>query len=310
VASQPERARRLAALFAAAREPRFAALPHASPRAAALADAAADFVHDVLMARVLAALRGAAALPAWAAPPAGGTASGSSGADDGYALPQFSASPAEHVTAVGEYLLTLPQLVRTMQCVAFVLLVVRKAAYGRSLTKASSLALQLEAVEAAPTPRGGRIGGGFGDDDDGSTTYDHANDAGGDEHAAGFASAWVLRVAAAAAEAFVAAVVPIRVLTSAGARQLDADADYLCNVLAALSLPPPAPLATLRQLAASAAGAGAGRTAAAVAAAAARGAAAGGSGGDFEWDAAAAQQVARMAAAGDAADAGLPAPQA
>jgi hypothetical protein len=115
VASQPERARRLAALFAAAREPRFAALPHASPRAAALADAAADFVHDVLMARVLAALRGAAALPAWAAPPAGGTASGSGGADDGYALPQFSASPAEHVTAVGEYLLTLPQLVRIMQ---------------------------------------------------------------------------------------------------------------------------------------------------------------------------------------------------
>jgi hypothetical protein len=116
VAALPERGRRLSALFATSAAARFAPLPHAAPRAAALADAAADFVYDVLMARVTAALRGVAALPAWAATSA--STSSSSGGDDSamFALPIFSASPAEHVTAVGEYLLTLPQLVRGVSC--------------------------------------------------------------------------------------------------------------------------------------------------------------------------------------------------
>lgn len=162
-------------------------------------------------------------------------------------------------------------------------------------------------MDAAPTPRGARAGGSFPADDDDEDSeaplsVPPAHDANAAQ--AGFASAWVLRVAAAAADAFVAAVVPIRALSAAGARQLDADVDYLCNVLAALSLPPPPPLATLRQLAAAACEAGAGRLAAAVAAAAARGAA---GGADAEWDATVAAALARMCAAGDAADAGLPA---
>jgi hypothetical protein len=114
VAALPERGRRLAALFSAATAARFAPLPHAAPRAAALADAAADFVYDVLMARVTAALRGVAALPVWAQTGSSSSGGGGSGDDSSpmFALPIFSASPAEHVTAVGEYLLTLPQLVR------------------------------------------------------------------------------------------------------------------------------------------------------------------------------------------------------
>jgi hypothetical protein len=133
VASLPERGRRLAALFASASAPRFAPLPHAAPRAAALADAASDFVYDVLMARVAAALRGVATLSVWTATSSLTSSSSAphdsaSAADPGtptFALPMFSASPAEHVTAVGEYLLTLPQLVRAWRhgaCLAFLMM--------------------------------------------------------------------------------------------------------------------------------------------------------------------------------------------
>jgi hypothetical protein len=101
-------------------------------------------------------------------------------------------------------------------------------------------------------------------------------------------------VSLGAAGAYAAALLSIRALTSRGARQLEADADYFCNVLAALSLPPPAPLATLRALCAPLEE-GVSRGAAAAAAARA---------GEFEWDAGAADALARMRAAGDALEGG------
>jgi hypothetical protein len=170
-------------------------------------------------------------------------------------------------------------------------------------------------VDAAPTPRGARGASRFsslpgGGNADASATAGAVDGAGSDfsdmdapEEAqdgeeggatAGFASAWVVKVSLGAAGAYAAALLSIRALTSRGTRQLEADADYFCNVLAALSLPPPPALATLRCLCAPLEE-GVSRGAAAAAAARA---------GEFEWDAAAADALARMRAAGDALEGG------
>lgn len=200
LAATPERARRLRTLLSAAAEPRFAALPHAAPRAAALADALSDFVFDCLMARVRAACQGLAGAPHWAQqePPS----------EAAFALPSFSASPLEYVQQLGEYLLTLPQL--------------------------------LEAVEAPPTPRG--------DASARRASMDEPEGGGGGED--GFATAWLLRLCDGASGALCAALLAVKQLSPRGARQMEADVDYFCNVLSALAVAPTQQLQTLRALAA------------------------------------------------------------
>jgi len=180
----PERARRLHALLLASAEPRFGCLQHAAPRCAALADAMGDLVRDALGARLAAGAAELAALPLWA------EREGRS--EPGFELPAFSASPSEPATAMGEYLLTLPQL--------------------------------LEAVEGGEEAEEGGAG-------------------------AGAAAAWLQRLALGGAEALVGALTGLRALTTRGASQAEADADYFCNVLAALEVPPPPALLTLRALA-------------------------------------------------------------
>ena len=77
-------------------------LPCMSARAAAFDKAADVLVYDVLSSRVRRHLEDYAHLPVWDAPaePSGGA---------GFEMPTFSAYPQACVTAVGEYLLMLPQ---------------------------------------------------------------------------------------------------------------------------------------------------------------------------------------------------------
>ena len=208
-AAPPERGRKLRALLAAAHQPRFASLPHAGPRAGLLAEAVHDFVHDCLLARVRLSVEGLSGRPHWAA--------GDPSSEAGLPLPMFSASPGEYVTSLGEYLLTLPQLLEALD-----------APGGGG-----------EGGEADEPPPGGAQNG---DDDDAAAAA-----AGGG--ATGLAAAWLGRVASSAGDVMTGELVAIRALTPRGAAQLEADADYLCNVLAALSVAPPSGLATLRALA-------------------------------------------------------------
>ncbi|KAK9845796.1 hypothetical protein WJX81_002638 [Elliptochloris bilobata] len=92
--------------FAAEVGPKWAALPSASARAAAFQTAAEALVYDALMLRPRAALAGLAQLPCWTAP--------ETTAATGGALPAFSAYPQARVTAVGEYLMTLPQTLEAL----------------------------------------------------------------------------------------------------------------------------------------------------------------------------------------------------
>jgi hypothetical protein len=206
-AAPAERGRRLRALLAAAHQPRFASLPHAGPRAGLLAEAVHDFVHDCLLARVRSACEGLSSRAHWSG--------GDPASEAGLPLPMFSASPGEYVTSLGEYLLTLPQLLEALDAPGL----------GED-----------EGPHPAPSAEQGD-----GDDDDTAA----ADTAAG----TGLAAAWLGRVASSAGDVMTAELVAIRALTPRGAAQLEADADYLCNVLAALSVAPPPGLATLRALA-------------------------------------------------------------
>ena len=203
-AAPAERGRRLRALLAAAHQPRFAPLPHAGPRAGLLAEAVHDFVHDCLLARVRSACEGLSSRPHWAV--------GDPSSEAGLPLPMFSASPGEYVTSLGEYLLTLPQLLEALD--------------------APGLGAEEQGTEGGAAERG--------DDEDAAADTTAGT---------GLAAAWLARVASSAGDVMMGELVAIRALSPRGAAQLEADADYLCNVLAALSVAPPPGLATLRALA-------------------------------------------------------------
>jgi hypothetical protein len=109
LAPAPERRRRLLTLLEGAADGgRFHALPRAAPRAAAFQDAIHSLVYDVLVSKVKVCVTGLGARDEW------GVADDPSHADSGFELPTFSAYPKEYVTAVGEYLLTLPQQLETL----------------------------------------------------------------------------------------------------------------------------------------------------------------------------------------------------
>lgn len=95
----PEKARKLFNLLEQAKDPRFHALPLASQRVAAFADAVNELVYDVLISKVRQHFNDLCRMPVW------------SSVDEptAFPLPSFSSYPQSYVTNVGEYLLTLPQ---------------------------------------------------------------------------------------------------------------------------------------------------------------------------------------------------------
>ncbi|CAH9059830.1 unnamed protein product [Cuscuta epithymum] len=95
----PEKARKLLNLLEQSKDPRFHALPVASQRVTAFADAVNELVYDVLVSKVRLHLNDISRLPVWS----------SVEEHSARPLPTFSAYPQSYVTNVGEYLLTLPQ---------------------------------------------------------------------------------------------------------------------------------------------------------------------------------------------------------
>uniref|UniRef100_A0A2P2KE02 Conserved oligomeric Golgi complex subunit 7 n=1 Tax=Rhizophora mucronata TaxID=61149 RepID=A0A2P2KE02_RHIMU len=95
----PEKACKLFNLLDQSKDPRFHALPLASQRVAAFADAVNEIVYDVLISKVRQRLSDVSRLPIWSSVEEQG----------GLPLPTFSAYPQSYVTSIGEYLLTLPQ---------------------------------------------------------------------------------------------------------------------------------------------------------------------------------------------------------
>ncbi|KAK6936301.1 Conserved oligomeric Golgi complex subunit 7 [Dillenia turbinata] len=99
LADVPDKARKLFNLLEQSKDPRFHALPLASQRVAAFADAVNELVYDVLISKVRQRLSEVSHLPIWS----------SVEEPSAFPLPSFSAYPQSYVTSVGEYLLTLPQ---------------------------------------------------------------------------------------------------------------------------------------------------------------------------------------------------------
>ncbi|GER46531.1 conserved oligomeric Golgi complexcomponent-related / COG complex component-related [Striga asiatica] len=95
----PEKARKLMNLLEQSKDPRFHALPMASQRVAAFAEAVNELVYDVLILKVRQHFRDLSRLPVWS----------SVEEQSAHRIPSFSAYPQPYVTNVGEYLLTLPQ---------------------------------------------------------------------------------------------------------------------------------------------------------------------------------------------------------
>ncbi|KAL2540072.1 conserved oligomeric Golgi complex component-related [Abeliophyllum distichum] len=95
----PEKARKLFNLLEQSKDPRFHALPLASQRVAAFAEAVNELVYDVLILKVRQHFNDLSHLPIWS----------SVEEQSAYHLPSFSAYPQSYATNVGEYLLTLPQ---------------------------------------------------------------------------------------------------------------------------------------------------------------------------------------------------------
>ncbi|XP_075502437.1 conserved oligomeric Golgi complex subunit 7 [Primulina tabacum] len=95
----PEKARKLFNLLEQSKDPRFHALPLASQRVAAFAEAVNELVYDVLILKVRQQYNDLSRLPVWT----------SVEEPSAFPVPSFSAYPQSYVTNVGEYLLTLPQ---------------------------------------------------------------------------------------------------------------------------------------------------------------------------------------------------------
>ncbi|KAK4385128.1 Conserved oligomeric Golgi complex subunit [Sesamum angolense] len=95
----PEKARKLFNLLEQSKDPRFHALPLASQRVAAFAEAVNELVYDVLILKVRQHFSDLSRLPIWS----------SVEEPSAFPVPSFSAYPQSYVTNVGEYLLTLPQ---------------------------------------------------------------------------------------------------------------------------------------------------------------------------------------------------------
>ncbi len=86
---------------------RFSALPHALTACTALDGAVQQFLLKMLMTKVMRHLAGVPSMPEWT--------SGAAEGAGGMRLPAFSVYPAAYITAVGEYLMMLPQLLEALE---------------------------------------------------------------------------------------------------------------------------------------------------------------------------------------------------
>eukprot|EP00850_Spirogloea_muscicola_P009387 SM000052S17779 [mRNA] locus=s52:718780:723671:+ [translate_table: standard] len=199
-----EKARRLASLLEQSADPRFHALPRTAQRLQALQESVSDLVYDVLMSKIRLHLTDLWKLPTWTAEEE----------DNAFELPSFSAYRLPYVTAIGEYLLTLPQ--------------------------------QLEPLTS--TSEGGQ-GEGEAEDGQGFFATEWMFKV-GPVTSCGVPAVIVLtrprHVAEGATALYIEQLRAIAALSERGARQLAADIEYLCNVLAALSMATPAVLGTFQ----------------------------------------------------------------
>jgi hypothetical protein len=134
----PEKLAPLSKLLRGVSESRFVALPSATSAHDAFAGAVAKAVYEALLLPVNSALAGLPGAVDW-------SAAGEAGSALGLSMPTFNAYPLGCVTAVGEYLMTLPQQLEA--------LMVEEGAGGGGEEGGGS------------GPGGGGGGGGEGDDE-------------------------------------------------------------------------------------------------------------------------------------------------
>lgn len=203
------------------------ALPTAHAKLSSLNDALHSFAYETVLSPLTRKLTSLAAKPEW-----------TDGSEDG-----FSASPLAYITQVGEQLLTLPQ--------------------------------QLEPFMGDDDDdTAGGSGGGAGDGEvDGDGAESAANSASninsspvavalrnsklpvaavfdgvGEGEVLSVSDEWLGSAAQGVMNRYVEEIVKIAKVTPAGAAQLSADIDYLCNVLSALDVSPSADLNHANQL--------------------------------------------------------------
>ncbi|MEW5297703.1 MAG: hypothetical protein WDW36_000890 [Sanguina aurantia] len=207
LSSHPATLATLAALaHSVASDTRFMALPQATTAVDQWRGVAAEAVLDVLLSQVRCQLRLLPALPDWRREL--GPAS----------LPSFSASPLPYVTALGEYLLTLPQ----------------------------QLEVLLGEPEGEPEGAGGEGGKGAGGGSGGGGGGSGGGGGGATDDGEELAASWLDKVVTHAASLYSDATLALPRLSAAGGSQLAADVEYFCNVCTALHVEPPLSLLTLQ----------------------------------------------------------------
>ena len=125
--------------------------------------------------------------------------------DKTFDLPSFSAFPSKHVTSLGEYLLVVPQHFEVLD--------------------------DLEELNARRT---GAKEEGEGEGEEGEA-----------QDTQSFAAEWISKIVEEASKLYTRDILRIPKLSPSGCAQLQADIDYLCNILQALFVSVPASLATI-----------------------------------------------------------------
>eukprot|EP00798_Chlamydomonas_sp_ICE-L_P024174 gene24174-9763_t len=196
---------RLQRLFASLQETRFMAFPGAASQVDGFTRDAHAMVNDAILSKVKLHLDGLPDLTEWRKAGAVGP-SGS--------LPSFNAYPLPYVTAVGEYLMTMPQQVSPT---------VRDSSGRVSDDHATAVLMtEEEGEEEAPA----------------------------ESDAEELAAEWLDKVVSGAAAMYSDQALKIPELSHSGGAQLAADVEYFCNVMSALQVMPPASLLTFQLFAA------------------------------------------------------------
>ncbi|CAI5463800.1 unnamed protein product [Closterium sp. Yama58-4] len=193
LAEYPDKAQRLARLLDELRDPRIHALPRTAQRVRSFQEAVSSLVYDVLIAKVRRQLAGVSTMPDWAL-----------GEEENvFDLPSFNAYALPYITAVGEYLLTLPQQLEPLAVAA-------SEAAPSLLLQASASGASAGGESATPTAAGEEDAGAY------------------------FVREWMTKVADGATSLFVEQIRAIPEVSDRGAQQLAADIEYLCSVLSVL----------------------------------------------------------------------------
>ncbi|CAI5492641.1 unnamed protein product [Closterium sp. Naga37s-1] len=193
LAEYPDKAQRLARLLDELRDPRIHALPRTAQRVRSFQEAVSSLVYDVLIAKVRRQLAGVSTMPDWAL-----------GEEENvFDLPAFNAYALPYITAVGEYLLTLPQQLEPLAVAA-------SEAAPSLLLQASASGASAGGESATPTAAGEEDAGAY------------------------FVREWMTKVADGATSLFVEQIWAIPEVSDRGAQQLAADIEYLCSVLSVL----------------------------------------------------------------------------